>query len=311
MTAVPGPTVEAAVDDYLEHLRIERGLAANTIVAYRRDLTLYARYLAEVAIDELATVTPDDLDSFVVWLRRRPTATGTRYAAASVARITVAVRGLHRHLAIEGVTTTDAAAGLDTPRTPRPLPKALTLDDVERLLAAPVGTGPLVLRDRALLELLYGAGLRISELTALDLDDLDPVERLVRVLGKGDRERLVPYGEPAASALTAWVVQARPGLVPRAPALFLNGRGGRLTRQGAWQRVKRSAAKVGLEHEVTPHALRHSYATHLLDGGADVRAVQELLGHASVTTTQIYTLVSRSALRDAYELAHPRARHGS
>jgi integrase/recombinase XerD len=219
----------------------------------------------------------------------------------------VAVRGFHRFLAEEGETARDPGARLGIPAPSRPLPKALPVDTIAQLLAAPTGQEPLPRRDRALLELLYGAGLRISELTALDLDDLDPVDRLVRVRGKGDRERIVPYGEVAAVALDGWLVQGRPALAPRVPAVFLNARGGRLSRQGAWQRVKANAERVGLVDRVTPHTLRHSFATHLLDGGADVRAVQELLGHASVTTTQIYTLVSRAALREAYERAHPRA----
>jgi integrase/recombinase XerD len=179
--------------------------------------------------------------------------------------------------------------------------------DVERLLAAPVGDGPLPRRDRALLELLYGAGLRISEATDLDVDDLDPVDRLVRVRGKGDKERVVPYGEVAAHALEAWLVGGRPALRPSSPSLFVNARGGRLTRQGAWKVVTGHATRAGLSDEVSPHTLRHSFATHLLDGGADVRAVQELLGHASVTTTQIYTHTSRERLKQVYRDAHPRS----
>jgi integrase/recombinase XerD len=292
---------------YVDHLRAERGLADNTVQAYRRDLGLYARYLEEVGIADPRTVAGEDLDAFVVWLRRRASASGTPYASSSVARIVVAVRGFHRFLAREGLVPADVGAQLGTPRADRSLPKALSVERIEQLLAAPLGEEPLARRDRALLELLYGAGLRISELTALDVDDLDPVERLVLVRGKGDKERIVPYGEVAAAALESWTVQGRPALRSTTPALFVNARGGRLTRQGAWKLVKAHAERVGLGDEVSPHTLRHSFATHLLDGGADVRAVQELLGHASVTTTQIYTLVSRAALRDVYERAHPRA----
>jgi integrase/recombinase XerD len=292
---------------YLDHLRAERGLAGNTVEAYRRDLGRYATFLHERGITDPRTATSEDLESFVAWLRGGPSATGRPYASSSVARIVVAVRGFHRFLAREGLVDADIGAQLGAPRADRSLPKALSVARIEQLLASPHGEQPLVRRDRALLELLYGAGLRISELTALDLDDLDPVERLVLVRGKGDKERIVPYGEVAASALESWTVQARPALHPRVPALFVNGRGGRLTRQGAWKRVKAHAEHVGLADEVSPHTLRHSFATHLLDGGADVRAVQELLGHASVTTTQIYTLVSREALREVYERAHPRA----
>jgi integrase/recombinase XerD len=299
--------VATLVERYLDHLRVERGLARNSVAAYRRDLKLHADYLEEVGIDDPREVQREDLEAFVAWLRTRPSAAGRPYAAASVARTVVAVRGFHRFLAEEGETGRDPGAQLGVPAPSRPLPKALPVDTVAQLLAAPTGEEPLARRDRALLELLYGAGLRISELTALDLDDLDPVERLVRVRGKGDRERIVPYGEIAAIALDGWLVQGRPALHPRVPAVFLNARGGRLSRQGAWQRVKAGAERVGLADRVTPHTLRHSFATHLLDGGADVRAVQELLGHASVTTKKIYTLVRRAALREAYERAHPRA----
>jgi integrase/recombinase XerD len=299
------------VGRYIDHLRAERGLSGNTVVAYRRDLALYGRYLEEVGIADPREVASGDLEAFVGWLRRRRSAAGSPYATSSVARIVVAVRGFHRFLAREGLTDADVAADLDTPRTARNLPKALSVDDIERLLGAPVGDEPLALRDRAMLELLYGAGLRIGELIGLDLDDLDPVERLVRVRGKGDKERIVPYGEVAANALDRWTVQGRPSRQPRSPAVFVNARGGRLTRQGAWKIVRGHAEHVGLGSSVSPHTLRHSFATHLVDGGADVRAVQELLGHASVTTTQIYTLVSRTALRRVYEQAHPRAhRHG-
>jgi integrase/recombinase XerD len=249
----------------------------------------------------------EDLEVFVAWLRGRTATTGTAYASSTVARIVVAVRGFHRFLAREGLVEEDVAAAIGTPRTARSLPKALSVADVERLLAAPVGETPLARRDRAMLELLYGAGLRISETTALDLDDLDPVERLVRVRGKGDKERVVPYGEVASAALDAWLVGGRAATGPRGPAVFVNARGGRLTRQGAWKVVTGHAERVGLAEQVSPHTLRHSFATHLVDGGADVRAVQELLGHASVTTTQVYTLVSRTALREVYERAHPRA----
>jgi integrase/recombinase XerD len=295
------------VGRYLDHLRAERGLAGNTVAAYRRDLTVYARYLDEVGIADPREAVADDLEAFVGWLRQQRTAAGSPYATSSVARTVVAVRGFHRFLAREGLTDADVSADLGTPRAGRALPKALSVPDTERLLSAPVGDEPLALRDRAILELLYGAGLRISELTALDLDDLDAVERLVRVRGKGDKERIVPYGEVAALALDRWTVQGRPSRNPRSAAVFVNARGGRLTRQGAWKIVRGHAERVGLGSAVSPHTLRHSFATHLVDGGADVRAVQELLGHASVTTTQIYTLVSRAALREVYERAHPRA----
>ncbi len=295
------------VDGYLAHLAVERGLADNTLRAYARDLAVYACYLDEVGIEDPVEVEPEDLEAYLVWLRGRTAATGRPYASSTLARLVVAVRGFHRFLLQEGVTTADASAGIGAPVAERALPKALSVDEVERLLAAPTGDGPLVLRDRALLEVLYGAGLRISELVGLDLDDVDPVEQLLVVRGKGDKQRIVPYGELAAEALDAWLVQGRPAKRPRTAAVFLNARGGRLTRQGAWKIITAHAARVGLDDRVSPHTLRHSFATHLLDGGADVRVVQELLGHASVTTTQIYTLVSRSALQEVYRRAHPRA----
>jgi len=304
-----GASATAALTSrYIDHLRAERGLAGNTVEAYRRDLTRYRAYLDETGLADPREVAPDDLQAFVAWLRRARLGEGKTYAESSVARMVVAVRGFHRFLAREGLADEDVSADLATPRAPRSLPKALSVEDVELLLAAPTGGEPLTLRDRAMLEVLYGAGLRISELTGLDVDDVDRVDRLVRVRGKGDKERIVPYGELAATALDAWLAQARPGVAGRDPALYLNARGGRLTRQGAWKIIGGHADRVGLGERVSPHTLRHSFATHLLDGGADVRAVQELLGHASVTTTQIYTLVSRAALRKVYEQAHPRAR---
>ena len=297
----------ASLASYLDHLRSERGLSDNTVQAYRRDLAVYAEYLDESCLGDPANVDAEQLIAFVAWLRQRPSRSGQPYAAATLARIVVAVRGFHRFLAAEGHTVTDPAAQLETPTAQRPLPKALSVELIEQLLAAPVGTGPTARRDRAMLELLYGAGLRITELVELDLDDVDTVERLLTVRGKGDRHRLVPFGDLAADALDGWLVQGRPAFAPTVPAVFVNARGGRLTRQGAWKRIKQHAAAVDLEQQVSPHTLRHAFATHLIDNGADVRAVQELLGHASVTTTQIYTLVSRSALHEVYARAHPRA----
>ena len=296
-----------ALDVYLDHLRAERGLAPNTVAAYRRDLAVYARYLTERGIDEVREVTTEDVEAFVGWMRDQVSASGRPYAPSSVARTVVSVRGLHRFLAREGIVTRDVAAEVETPAAGRSLPKAISVAQVERLLAAPVGDGAGVLRDRAMLELLYSSGLRISELVSLNVDDVDTTDHLLRVTGKGSKQRIVPYGTQAADALDAWLVRGRPQLAPRGPATFVNARGRRLTRQGVFKIVKTYAERVGLG-DISPHTLRHSFATHLLDGGADVRAVQELLGHASVTTTQIYTLVSRAHLRDVYDRAHPRAR---
>ncbi len=293
---------------YLDHLRAERGLAPNTVEAYRRDLAVYADYLAERGLDDPRAVTTEDVRAFVGWLRDRTSAAGRPYAASSVARIVVSVRGLHRFLAREGLTDQDVAGEVDTPAAARSLPKAISVAQVERLLASPAGDDAAALRDRAMLELLYGSGLRISELVDLDVDDIDTTDHLLRVTGKGSKQRIVPYGGEAALALEAWTVRGRPRLQAGGPAVFVNARGRRLTRQGVWKIVKTHAERVGLGDVVSPHTLRHTFATHLLDGGADVRAVQELLGHASVTTTQIYTLVSRAHLRDVYDRAHPRAR---
>jgi integrase/recombinase XerD len=299
-------TVAPEIVQFLRHLRAERGLAAATVEAYARDLRRYATYLDERGLS-LTTVTPEDVESFVVWLRESRRADGGHYAERSLGRTVVAVRGLHRFLRVDGGAATDPASGVAAPSAGRSLPKALSEADVVRLLDAPPSSTPAGLRDRAALELLYGAGLRISELTGLDVDDVDLVDRMVLVRGKGDRQRIVPFGAPAADALERWLTVGRPVLAPRSPALVLNLRGLRLSRQGLWKTLRAHAEQADIAALVTPHTLRHSFATHLLDGGADIRVVQELLGHASVTTTQIYTLVSRGAMRRVYEQAHPRA----
>lgn len=292
---------------FLDYLLVERGLSEHSLVAYRRDLKLYATYLAGRGVVDVTAADTADLRGFVVWLRDATNAQGRAYAPRSIARTLAAVRGFHRFLVAENLASSDPSSDVATPRLPRSLPKALSMAQVERLLAAPTGDTPAVIRDRALLELLYGAGLRISELVALDVDDVDLVSRTVRCLGKGRKERIVPFGRPAARALDALLVRARPALAPGGPWLWCNHRGGRLTRQGAWKIVKAYADSADLGALVSPHTLRHSFATHLLDGGADVRVVQELLGHASVNTTQIYTQVSTTRLRSVYERAHPRA----
>jgi integrase/recombinase XerD len=297
----------AEIARYLRHLRAERGLAGTTVEAYARDLRTYRRFLEEHGIGRAVDARAEDVESFVVWLRERRRENGRPFAERSIARTVIAVRGLHRYLRAEEDAPNDAAAGVAAPSTGRSLPKPLSVDEIGRLLDGIGDARPADLRDRAALELMYGAGLRISETIGIDLDDLDRVERLVTVRGKGDRERIVPFGEPAARALEAWIVRGRPSLGPRGPSLFLNLRGGRLGRQGLWGIVHQRARDAGLGEAVTPHMLRHSFATHLLDGGADVREVQELLGHASVTTTQVYTLVSRGAMHSVYARAHPRA----
>jgi integrase/recombinase XerD len=294
-------------DRYLDYLSVERGLSTHSLAAYRRDLALYETYLNAMGIDGPLDAQSDDLIGFVTWIRELRTVGGKPYATSTISRTLVTVRGLHKFLLREGLADTDPSVEVIGPRTPRPLPKALALAQIERLLASPVGDDPVGLRDRAMLELLYAAGLRISELVDLDVDDVDLIQRTVRCLGKGSKERIVPFGRAACRALEAWMTRGRPALQPGSPTLFCNRRGGRLTRQGGWKIIKRHAHRAGFASRVSPHTLRHSFATHLLDNGADVRVVQELLGHASVNTTQVYTRVSRARLQAVYDQAHPRA----
>ncbi|MCG5433111.1 site-specific tyrosine recombinase XerD [Mycobacterium sp. MYCO198283] len=301
---------------YLDHLTIERGVALNTLRSYRRDLRRYHDFLLARGVDDLSAVTEADVTDFLLALRRGDPETDTPpLSAGSAARAVIAVRGLHRFAAAEGLTTADVAAAVKPPMPSRRLPKSLTVDQVLALLDGAggdsPGDGPLALRNRALLELLYSTGARISEAVGADVDDVDTEARSMLLRGKGGKQRLVPVGRPAVDALDAYLVRGRPELARRGrglPAIFLNARGGRLSRQSAWQVLQDAAQRAGLTATVSPHTLRHSFATHLLDGGADVRVVQELLGHASVTTTQIYTLVTVSALREVWAGAHPRAR---
>ena len=308
---------------YLDHLAVERGVSVHTSAAYRRDLARYTAQLAAAGVQELADVTPAHVGAYAASLAEGvpgPDGSWVRppLAPASIARAVVAVRSLHRFAVTDGLTTTDPAAEVHPPRPARRLPKALTLDQVQLMLDRPSTETAEGLRDVALLELLYGTGARITEVVDLDVDDLTralsgPPDELaaLRVLGKGSKERVVPLGSYARQAVDAYLVRGRPALVGRGrgtPALLLNARGTRLSRQSAYAVLRRVAEEAGVPGEVSPHTLRHSFATHLLDGGADVRVVQELLGHASVTTTQIYTLVTVDRLREVYAGAHPRAR---
>src|SRR5690606_3584100 len=279
----------------------------STLAAYRRDVRRWWRWLRARGLD-LGDVREPDVEAYIADLR------DAGLAPATVARAVVAVRSLHRFLAVEGHTASDPGALVEAPRVPAGLPKALTEDEVAALLDAVQGDDPVARRDRAMLEVLYATGLRISELVGLRLADLDLESGLLRAFGKGSRERMVPIGTPATAALVAWLGPGgRPALVPErwarrgdADAGFLNRRGGRLTRQGAWLVVKRWATEAGLAHKLSPHVLRHSCATHMLERGADIRAVQEMLGHASISTTQVYTRVSTERLLAAYRAAHPR-----
>ena len=316
MTTTLRPALNTQLQNYLDHLTIERAVAANTLSSYRRDLRRYAEHLTLRGIDDLAKASEDDVSEFLMALRRGDAATGaSALSAVSAARALIAVRGLHRFAAAEGFADVDVARAVKPPTPGRRLPKSLTVDQVLALLAGAGGDspsdGPLTLRNRALLELLYSTGSRISEAVGLDVDDIDTQARSVLLRGKGGKQRLVPIGRPAVEALDGYLVRGRPELGRRGrgtPAIFLNARGGRLSRQSAWQVLQDAAERAGINSGVSPHMLRHSFATHLLDGGADVRVVQELLGHASVTTTQIYTLVTVHALREVWAGAHPRAR---
>ncbi|MCD6640832.1 MAG: site-specific tyrosine recombinase XerD [Nocardioides sp.] len=300
-----------AVRTYLDHLTVERGVAANTLSSYRRDLRRYGEFLEGQGVDDLASITEATVSAFLVWLREG-SAEHPPLSATSAARTVVAVRGFHKFAVQDGMADHDPAAGVKPPTPAKRLPKALSLADVEAILEAAGAPGTaLALRDRALLEVLYGTGARISEAVGLDVDDLDTVDATVLLRGKGGKERLVPVGGYALAAVEAYLTRARPELVGHGrggPALFLNSRGGRLSRQSAWAVLVKAAERAGVTAAVSPHTLRHSFATHLLDGGADVRVVQELLGHASVTTTQIYTLVTVDNLREVFAVAHPRAR---
>lgn len=295
------------LERYLRHLTVERGLAKNSLAAYRADLAKYSDFLEARGVLDLTAASSSDVQDFIEHLKSQ----GLK--ASSSARILAAVRGLHKFLVLEGLTELDPAGKVRPPKLPKRLPKALTVSQVEQLLAA-AGPEPddetadtLRLRDRALLELLYATGSRVSEVTALDLDELIQQD-MVRVRGKGSKERVVPIGRFAQRALEAYLVRSRPVLSARGstPALFLNQRGGRLSRQSVWEIIQKAGEACGME--VSPHSMRHSFATHLLEGGADVRVVQELLGHSSVATTQIYTLVTVDTLRQVYSQAHPRAR---
>jgi integrase/recombinase XerD len=298
------------ISRFLDYLSVERGLARNTLDAYRRDLARYAAYLRDRGITDATKVDEATISAFVGTLSTSEYAEGQRYRASSVARALAAVRTFHAFLLREGDTDADPSEGVVRPKVPRTLPRPLTVDEVTKLLGVPNDAEPAGLRDRAMLEVLYGAGLRISELVGLDVDDVDLDEGSVKVLGKGSKERIVPLGRFGTRAVSNYLTRARPALATSksGAALFLNRRGGRLTRQGADLVLKAAVRGAGLKKRVTPHMLRHSFATHLLEGGADVRVVQELLGHASLSTTQIYTLVTGQRLREEYFAAHPRAR---
>ncbi len=301
--------IGAGAEEFLTWLQVERGRSANTLAAYRRDLRAYIQWLAKHSTS-VESVSEADLQRYVTSLRDGGA------APASVKRATVVVTSMHRFLVDEGFATMDPTANVEVPRVPQSIPKALSIDQVMTLLNSIGGDDPVALRDRAILETLYAGGLRVGELVGLSLGDLMPGDQMLRAYGKGSKERMVPIGRFALAALADWLSPAgRGAMVPKrwlsrshAEAVFLNQRGGRLTRQGAWLVVQGRAENVGMGQLVHPHVFRHSCATHLVEGGADLRSVQELLGHASLTTTQVYTKVAPERLRAIYDDAHPRAR---
>lgn len=300
-------TVAVAADRYLRHLAIERGLSDNTLQAYRRDLAAYASSLAARGIDDPGVVGSSDVSAFAQELRTRAERPLT---ASSMSRMLSSVRGFHRFLLDESLVETDVAAELVPPKLPMRLPKAISIEQMAAVLAAAEGDEPRAMRDRAMLELLYATGARVSEAVALNVDDLLDGE-IVRLTGKGSKQRIVPVGSFARAAIDAYLVRARPVFSARGtatPALFLGARGHRVSRQNVWLIIRAAAQRARLGFEISPHTFRHSFATHLLAGGADVRVVQELLGHSSVATTQIYTMITADTLRDMYTTAHPRAR---
>jgi len=307
-----GDELAGLLAEYDTWLRVERGLAPNSLAAYRRDLRRYTEYLRRRGVTgEIANVDEAVVSGYVDELQQARTDDGLRrYKESSIARALAAVRSFHRFCLEEGLLGSDPSGDVGGPRVPQGIPKALSEAEVDALLAAVPGDGPRPRRDRAILEMLYAGGLRISELVGLDLGDVDLYDGLVRVLGKGSKERVVPLGRTAREAVGDYLTTGRPELVGRqtTSALFLNARGGRLTRQGAWLMVRAAGDRAGLQGRLFPHVLRHSCATHMLDRGADIRVVQELLGHASLSTTQVYTKVSPERLRAVYDQAHPRAR---
>ena len=315
-SAPPDELLDRLLVEHDSWLAVERGLAANSLAAYRRDLRRYAAFLRERGEHDPTAVREETVLAYVEDLKSAVDDDGrSRYAPSSIARALVAVRSFHRFCLEEGFLAVDPSEEVGAPRVPLGIPKALTEGEVEALLAAVVGDTARSLRDRAIVETLYATGVRISELVGLDRRDLDLDDGLVRVLGKGSKERIVPVGRSARDALTAYLADGRPQLArpDRSPrgggeAVILNVRGGRLSRQSCWKIVRTAGERAGVGGQLSPHVLRHSCATHMLERGADIRVVQELLGHASLSTTQVYTKVSPERLRAVYEAAHPRAR---
>ncbi len=295
--------LDGALKEYINYLQVERGLASNSIDGYLRDLKKYTGYLQKRGVAEPDQIQKEHITAFLSEERRKGLSPGT------VARYVSSIRGFHKFMIREGISNSVPVASLKTPKTPKVLPKVLSQVEVKKLLDQPIPRDPRGLRDKAMLETLYATGMRISELVSLDLNDLDLKDSEIRVTGKGNKERLVPVGRIASRSLEEYIALGRPQMIGRShnTAIFLNQRGGRLSRSGAWRILKSYAKRVALEKKMSPHTLRHSFATHLLENGADLRHIQELLGHSSIRTTQVYTHVTREQVRKVYMKAHPRA----
>ncbi len=295
--------MESLIQEFIEYLDHERGLATNTLESYGRDLKQYCGFLSEDTSQTLETASQATIVAYLMLLRKQGKATAT------IARRLAALKAFYQFMLKENYVTKNPTEDLSSPRLERKLPKVLTVEEVEKLLSQPDTSNPAGIRDKAMLEALYATGIRVSELVNLNLDDLDLKEGFVRCIGKGSKERVVPMGEIAVKCLISYLKDGRPKMVsnPKEQALFLNHHGRRLTRQGFWKIVKKYAAQLQIRKEITPHTLRHSFATHLLENGADIRAVQEMLGHADISTTQIYTHVTKDRLKDVYARSHPRA----
>jgi integrase/recombinase XerD len=295
--------MESLIQEFIEYLGHEKGLATNTLESYGRDLRQYCGFLSEDTSQTPETASQATIVAYLMMLRKQGKATAT------IARRLAALKAFYQFMLKENYVTKDPTDDLSSPKLERKLPRVLTVDEVEKLLNQPDTSTPAGIRDKAMLEVLYATGIRVSELVSLNLDDIELDEGFVRCIGKGSKERVVPMGEIAINALRSYLSKGRPKLVSNhgENALFLNHHGRRLTRQGFWKIVKKYAAQLGIRKEITPHTLRHSFATHLLENGADIRAVQEMLGHADISTTQIYTHVTKDRLKDVYARSHPRA----
>ncbi|MBD7964632.1 site-specific tyrosine recombinase XerD [Fictibacillus norfolkensis] len=292
------------VQDFLQYIIVERALSKNTIDSYKRDLTQYVRYLQKVeSLETIHEIDRNHIIGYLLFLKENGKASTT------LARNIASIRSFHQFLLREKVSSQDPSVHIETPKTERKLPKVLSTDEVEALLDTPASNDPFSQRDKGMLELLYATGIRVSELVQLNIGDVHLDMGFIRCIGKGNKERIIPLGKMAQTAIERYLHNGRSIMLKgkKTDALFLNHHGNRLSRQGFWKILKQLARKAHIEKELTPHTLRHSFATHLLENGADLRAVQEMLGHADISTTQIYTHVTKTRLKDVYSAFHPRA----